>query len=89
MVREVRIVVGVLAFFGLLGSVAAIFAGGYLVYRGSTGSAEITLFGQHISTTNVGIACVFLGIVCLILVIRQAFDTLNKAIAAPDRTESP
>jgi hypothetical protein len=40
-------------------------------------------FGQHINTTSAVAACVFLGIICLILVIRQAFNTLNKAIAAP------
>jgi hypothetical protein len=84
MVREVRGTVGVLAFFGLLGSTIAIIAGGYLVYRGSMGSTEITILGQHISTSNAGVAFVFLGIVCLILVIRRAFDTLNKAIAYRD-----
>ena len=81
-VRSVRFTVGVLAFFGLVGSVAAIVAGGVMVYLGSTGASDIKIFGQSISTTNVGVPCVFLGIVCLIMVIRRAFRTLDNAIAA-------
>jgi len=84
MVHETKTLVGIMAFFGLIGSVAAIIAGGFLVYYGGTGTAEISLFGQKISTTSTGVACVFLGIVALILVIQRAFSTLEKAIAAPD-----
>jgi hypothetical protein len=82
MVREVRFTVGVIALFGLVGSVAAIVAGGIMVYLGSSGGSEIVLFGQKINTLNVGVPCVFLGIVALILILRGAFKTLNNAIAA-------
>jgi hypothetical protein len=82
MVREVRVLVGWIVFLGLTGSVAAIIAGGVLVYFGETGTSEITLFGQNITTASVGVACVFLGIVALIMIIRSAFKTLNKAIDA-------
>jgi hypothetical protein len=81
-VHSVRFTVGVIAGFGLIGSIAAIAAGAIMVYLGETGGSEISLFGQKISTTSVGLACVFLGIVCLILVLRSAFKTLNKAIDA-------
>jgi len=81
-VQSVRGIVGWLAFFGLVGSVAAIIAGGVMVYFGSTGSSDIKIFGQSISTTNVGVPCVFLGIICLIMVVRRAFNTLDRALAA-------
>ena len=82
-VGAVRTITAIMALFGLIGGTAAIAAGVYMVYIGSSGTSVIDLFGQKISTTNVGVACVFLGIVAIVVVIRRAFGTLDKAIAAP------
>jgi uncharacterized membrane protein len=87
-VRSARGLIGIMAFFGLVGAIVAIFAGVFMVFLGSIGNSEIRLFGQEISTTNVGVACVFLGIVALIVVVRRAFTTLEKAIAAPSEKDS-
>jgi hypothetical protein len=84
MVHETKSTVGIIVVLGLIGSVAAIVAGGFMVYFGATGGAIVEIFDQKITTTSPGVACVFLGIVALIVIIRGAFQVLEKAIAAPE-----
>jgi uncharacterized membrane protein len=83
MVEATKRTIGLMGWLGLIGCLAAIGAGVFMVYVGSTGTSEVALFGQTINTTSVGVACVFLGIVALVLVVRSAFKALAMAIAAP------
>jgi hypothetical protein len=66
---------------GTLMSIAAIAVGGYAIYKGSMGATEMHLFGTSISTQSSGVALVFIGGVCLLLIIRKAFKvaTFSKS----------
>lgn len=51
--------------------------GAYLVYKGSSGDTEISLFGQSFKSTNVGIAAIFCAVVMIVLCIRRALHTIE------------
>jgi hypothetical protein len=51
-----------------------------LVYLGSTGDSQMRLFGQELTTTNVGISAIFIGSVSLVLLIRRVMKSLDIAI---------
>jgi len=58
---------GVLAWFGV-----------QLVQSGNADAAsKITLFGQQLETTSVGVACIFIGAVVMIVTIRRVLKTLD------------
>lgn len=52
---------------------------------GATGETKVTLFGQQLSTTSVGIAAMFLGVVPVTLLVRRVLRSLDHAVG----TESP
>jgi hypothetical protein len=54
--------------------------GAVLVYLGATGTSQMTIFGQNLSTTNVGIAGIFIGAVSLVLIVRRIMQSLDVAI---------
>ena len=59
-------------------------AGIWLVYLGATGDTKFTFFGQTFSSTNVGIAALFLGAVTVVLLLWRSLSTLDNVV----RTES-
>jgi len=56
----------------LVVAVALIIAGVVLVYLGSTGDTEMSLFGNSFKSQNVGIAAMFCGAVVAVLGFRRA-----------------
>ena len=63
---------------GILG-LTCIVGGVYGIYKNAQGTTEIGLFGAHLSTANVGVAFVFIGVVTLGRVVFKAI----KRTAAP------
>jgi hypothetical protein len=63
-------------------SIAAIAGGIYAIYKSSEASTQINIWGATISTESVGVALAFIGLVCLVFVIRAAFKrtaiSINK-----------
>ena len=51
-----------------------------LVALHSSGLSEISIFGQHITSTNAGVTSFFLGVVMIILGLRRVFSTIDKTI---------
>ena len=52
--------------------------GAYLVYRGSSGDTEISLFGQTFKSTNVGIAAIFVAVVMIVMLVRRTLGTVDR-----------
>jgi hypothetical protein len=48
-----------------------------LVYLGSTGTTEISIFGQSIKSQNVGISSLFLSVVMIVLLVKRILGTVN------------
>jgi hypothetical protein len=59
--------------------------GAVLVYLGATGASQMNLFGQELSTTNVGVAAIFIGAVSLVILIRRVMGSLDVAINTKGR----
>jgi hypothetical protein len=71
-----------MALVGLLGLVAV--AGGvYAIYLNSRGETVIRIWGASVSTGSVGVACIFIGLVCLVYSVRSAFKHAAN-LARPD-----
>ena len=58
--------------------------GVWLVRLGATGTTEMNLFGQKISTTSVGIAAIFIGAIAGILMTRKLLSTISSISKGPD-----
>ena len=71
------VMIGVLVVTSLLG-LAIIGAGCLLVYWGSTGYSEITLFGNKLNTSNVGAVGIVSGAVLTVLNIRRLLKSLER-----------
>ncbi len=72
------IIMGGMIIAGILG-LTCIVGGVYGIYKNAQGTTEIGLFGAHLSTANVGVAFVFIGVVTLGRVVFKAI----KRTAAP------
>ena len=59
------------------------------VYLGAAGDTELTFFGQTFTSTNVGIAAVFLGGAMIVLVVRRALKSVDAAVGAESRSAGP
>jgi hypothetical protein len=70
-----------LQFISLLGVLAGIIFAGlgvWLVVGASeSGTTSISLFGQEVETTSVGVACIFIGAVTVIVTIRRVLKSLD------------
>jgi len=64
----------------LLSAILGIF-GVVLVYLGAKGDTQITLFGQSMSTADVGVASIFICAVMVILVIRALLKSAREGVA--------
>jgi len=51
-----------------------------VIKGGEAGRSVISLFGQQIETQSVGVACIFIGAVTLVLVIRRILKTWDRLI---------
>ncbi len=49
-----------------------------LIFLDSSASTSIKMFGQSLTTTNVGIVTLFLGIVMIVITIREVFNVLRS-----------
>ena len=60
-------------------SIVAIVSGIILVYIGGANSRSlINIFGQKITTDNVGVAAIFLGVILLLLISRQLIRMIER-----------
>lgn len=59
------------------------------VYLGAAGDTELRFFGQNFTSTNVGIAAVFLGSAMIVLVVRRALKSLDAGVDAESRSAGP
>jgi uncharacterized membrane protein YidH (DUF202 family) len=85
LVKEVRRTLLPLTYAVLIFGLALAAFGLVLVRLGHTGTAEMTLFGQSIKTTSIGIAAIFIGAVAVVRMVRRMFEWVDTAI----RRESP
>ena len=69
------------AFGAFFVCIAGFVAGGGLVWLGETGTSEISLLGQHLSTTSTGIAGMFLGVVPGAVVVLRVLASFDKTVA--------
>jgi len=67
----------------------AIFAGlgVLLVYLGASGQTHMKLFGASLETASVGVACMFLAVVMVILVLRSLFKSVKAMDIKHERFE--
>lgn len=96
LVRAAHPTIRIVVLSGLLLGLAAIAAGVYFIFAGSSGKAEIVIFNQTISTNNVGVACVFIGVVAIAVALRSALKTVaeiatgeSKQSVAPFTPDDP
>jgi len=54
--------------------------GAYLVYRGSSGDTEFSLFGQTFKSANVGIAAIFVAVVMIVLLVRRTLSSIDHIV---------
>jgi amino acid permease len=52
--------------------------GAYLVYLGSNGETELSLFGQTFTSTNAGGAVIFIAVVMIVLLVRRTLATIDR-----------
>jgi hypothetical protein len=71
------VMIGVLVVTSLLG-LAIVVSGCVLIYWGSTGYSEITLFGNKLNTSNIGAVGIVCGSVLTMLNIRGLLKTLER-----------
>jgi hypothetical protein len=62
---------GTLACLGVIG------IGGYATFKGQAATTQMNLFGNSISTQSVGVALIFIGGICLVMIIRKAFSIIK------------
>lgn len=77
----VRNISNKLFWLGVISSVCATILSGFgvvLVLFGEHGESTISLFGQEIKTASVGVACIFIGAVPLVLLIRRIIKALEQ-----------
>jgi uncharacterized membrane protein len=80
-VRGTAAVINLANIIGIFAGVVFGILGVALVYLGSRDAESIvTLFGQEIKTSSVGVACIFIGAVTAIMTIRRTFNSLDEAI---------
>jgi len=53
--------------------------GAYFIRLGATGTTKVTLFGQTLESTNVGIAAVFIGAVLIVRNVRRILKVIESA----------
>jgi hypothetical protein len=68
---------------GYVSGLALAALGVYLVVTGDKGATEFSFFGQTFKSTSIGIAAIFLGAVCLVLLIRRALKSLDTFSQLP------
>lgn len=49
-----------------------------LIWLGSTGSSDFTLFGQTFSSTNVGVSAIFIGGVAIVVLVRRSLRSADE-----------
>ena len=60
-----------------------LFVGGVVVaFAGNQAETALTLFGQELSTTSVGVALAFIGVVMVVLTLRGMFGSIRDFIRA-------
>ena len=64
-----------LAGMGLVGLLGLVAVGGgiYAIYRDTRGQTVMDIWGASVSTGSVAVACIFIGIICLVLSVKSAF----------------
>lgn len=67
---------------GLL-ALAAIGTGAYSLFRGSAGHTEFVLLGSHLSTSNVGVALVGLGLMIAFFTVRSVLKNIAELARLP------
>jgi hypothetical protein len=84
-VRDVKAVTPFLITISIIAMIAGItFAGlgvWLVVGAGETGTSTISILGQTIQTTSVGVACIFIGAIVVLMVLRRvmkSFDILLR-----------
>jgi hypothetical protein len=68
---------------GILGGL--LLGGGIvLAYLGNTAQTTLTLFGNQLSSTSIGVALAFMGVVLVGFVIRRILVSLDRITSQPD-----
>lgn len=80
-VEAVETVKGPLLFITFAGVLAGVVFAGLGVWlvvgAGETGTSLISIFGQELETTSVGVACIFIGAVTVMVTIRRVLKSFD------------
>lgn len=68
--------------------VAFVGAGIWLVYLSATGETTFSFFGQTFSSTNAGIAALFLGAATVVLLLRRSLSSLDNVVRMESASDS-
>lgn len=88
-IRNLTPILGMVIVGSLIAGVALSILGVVLVYIGATGNTELSFFGQTFKSANVGIGAFFLGAALIVLVVRRALKSVDRAVHAESRSQQP
>lgn len=71
------IILAILGAITLMGLISII-AGLILYYMGASGTTEMSLFGNSFKSQNVGVACLFIGVLIVAATARRAFTSMER-----------
>ncbi len=84
LVRAATPILAIMTIASLVVALSLIGGGVALVWLHETGATEFTMFGNTFKSASVGVTGIFCGAVLGVILLRRAYNSVDKIISSPE-----